>query len=65
MSGIINGRQWIEERRRHLRRALEDNPGEEQRQAIQSELDKLEEEIKSGRRRFRRWIFWGGKPPEV
>jgi hypothetical protein len=63
MPGIISGRHWIEERRRHLKAALENNPSEEQRQAIQQELDRLEEQHKSVRRRFRRWIFWGGRPP--
>jgi hypothetical protein len=65
MPGIIDGRKWIEERRRHLKAALDNNPTDEERKAIEAELEKLDAEAKSSHRRFRRWIFWGGRPPEV
>jgi hypothetical protein len=64
MAGIISGSDWLKERLRHLEVALKDNPSEADREAIQAEIDQLKGEARMGRRRFRRWVIWGGRPPE-
>ena len=63
MSGIIDGRRWLEERLRQLQAALDANPTADERVAIESEMAKLREEAGSHRRRFRRWLLWGGRLP--
>jgi hypothetical protein len=65
MAGIISGGDWLKERLRHLEGALKTNPSEADREAIQAEIDQLKGEAKAGRRRFRWWVLWGGRPPEV
>jgi hypothetical protein len=65
MAGIINGRDWLKQRLQHLEAALQANPSDEERAAIQSEIDELRAEAKAGRGRFRRWVIWGGRTPEV
>jgi len=63
--GIINGRQWVDERLRNLRAMLDANPSEELRTAIEAEIARLRPEAESARRRVRRWFLWGGRPPQV
>jgi hypothetical protein len=64
VSGIIDGRKWLEERLAHLEGQLRDDTGlsDEARKAIETEAAELKTELASSRRRFRRFIFWGGRP---
>ncbi len=62
VAGIIDGRQWVKQRLEHLRGLLEANPTDEQRKAIEAEIAALEPEATASRRRFRRWLIWGGRP---
>jgi hypothetical protein len=54
----------VEERLRHLRAALSTDITDDQRKAIEAEIDKLQGEAGVSHRRFRRWFIWGGRPPE-
>jgi hypothetical protein len=63
MSGVIDGRRWLQERLRNLQAQLDADPSDDQRQAIEAEIEKLRAEAGSTRRRFRRWFIWGGRPP--
>ena len=64
MSGIIDGRRWLENRLAHLQAQLQDDAGlsDDNRKAIETEIAELKAELASSRRRFRRFIFWGGRP---
>lgn len=64
MSGIIEGRRWVQQRLRHLQAALGTDITDDQRKAIEAEIDKLRGEAGASHRRFRRWFWWGGRPPE-
>ena len=63
MSGIIDGRQWLEQRLRHLQAELDADPPPELRSAIEREMAAIRVEVGTSRRRFRRFLFWGGRPP--
>jgi hypothetical protein len=62
--GIIDGRQWLENRLAHLQAQLHDDSGlsDNDRRAVESEIAEVKAELASSRRRFRRFIFWGGRP---
>jgi hypothetical protein len=63
MSGIIDGRKWLEDRLAHLQTQLQDPMlGEEDRKVIEAESAELKAELTASRRHFRRFIFWGGRP---
>ena len=66
MSGIIDGKRWLENRLAHLQTQLLD-PGlsEEDRKVIEAESAELKAELTASRRRFRRFILWGGRPTEM
>lgn len=62
MAGIVDGRQWLEERLRHLEAQLNEDPPDDQRKVIEAEIERLRVEVRSSRRRFSRWLMWGGRP---
>lgn len=62
VAGIIDGRKWLEQRIKHLEAALAAGPPDEERRTIEAELDRLRAETAGSRRRFRRWLVWGGRP---
>jgi hypothetical protein len=64
MPGIIDGRQWLENRLAHLQEQLqsETDLSAADRKAIEAETAELKAELASSRRRFRRFILWGGRP---
>ena len=64
MPGIISGRDWLETRLRHLEAALETDLDEEERAAIQTEIDELRHKAKVGKRRRLGWLILGGRLPE-
>jgi hypothetical protein len=63
MPGIIDGKAWLENRLAHLQTQLQD-PGlsDDDRKVLEAESAELKAELASSRRRFRRFIFWGGRP---
>ena len=63
MPGIIDGRDWLANRRRFLQEQLAKDPTAEQRAAIEAELADLDQELTTSRRHRRRWSFWGARPP--
>jgi hypothetical protein len=63
VSGVIDGRKWLQDRMRHLQAQLDADPSDDERQAIEAEMDKLRAEAASSHGRFRRWFIWGGRPP--
>ncbi len=64
MAGIIDGRRWLETRLAHLEEQLHDENGlsEADRKAIEAEMAEIKAELATSRRRFRRFILWGGRP---
>jgi len=63
MSGIIDGKKWLENRLAHLQAQLQDPMlSEDDRKVIEAEAAELKAELTASRRRFRRFIFWGGRP---
>jgi len=63
MSGIIDGKKWLETRLAHLQSQLQDPAlPDEDRKVIETETAALKAELTASRRRFRRFIFWGGRP---
>jgi hypothetical protein len=46
MPGVINGRQWLRQRIRHLEELLRGDPPAEQRQAIEAELAQARLELR-------------------
>jgi hypothetical protein len=52
MPGVINRRQWLRQRIRHLEELLRDDPAPEQRELIEAELAQARQEI-------RRSYGWG------
>lgn len=54
----------MEERLRHLRAALTTDITDDQRKAIEAEIEKLQGEATVSQRRLRRWFLWGGRPPQ-
>jgi hypothetical protein len=62
VSGVIDGRKWLQDRLRHLQAQLDVEPSDDQRKAIEAEIEKLRAEAGVSRRRFRRWFIWGGRP---
>jgi predicted anti-sigma-YlaC factor YlaD len=61
VSGIIDGRQWLEQRQKHLQAELDAGPPDDRRAAIEAELERVRAEVAAGRRRRRRWLLWGGR----
>lgn len=62
MAGIIDGKAWVEQRLKHLRAALEgDDLSDAQRTLIETEIDLLQAEADRDKRKFRRWLVWGGR----
>ena len=62
VAGIVDGRQWLEERLKHLEAELEADPPAEKRELIETEIERLRAEVRSSRRRFRWWLMWGSRP---
>jgi hypothetical protein len=62
MSGVIDGRKWLQDRLRHLQAQLDAEPSDDQRKAVEAEIEKLRAEATASHRRFRRWFLWGGRP---
>jgi LPS O-antigen subunit length determinant protein (WzzB/FepE family) len=60
---ILDGRQWLEQRIRFLQEELTNDPADGVRQAIELELAALHDEVRTSRRRWRRWFVWGGAHP--
>jgi hypothetical protein len=63
VSGVIDGRKWLKDRLRHLESQLDAEPSDEQRKALEVEIEKLRAEAGANRRLFGRWFLWGGRPP--
>lgn len=63
MPGIIDGGDWLANRRRFLQEELAKDPPAEQRSAIEAELATMEQELAASRRHRRRWLLWGARPP--
>jgi LPS O-antigen subunit length determinant protein (WzzB/FepE family) len=63
MSSIIDGQKWLETRLAHLEAQLagEDHLSDEERTAIEAETVELKAELAASRRRFRRFLLWGGR----
>ena len=59
MSGIIEGRAWLTERRQFLQEELAKDPPEDQRVILESELAAVNQELASKRHRWWR-RFLGG-----
>jgi hypothetical protein len=62
VSGIIDGKRWLEDRLVALEAELNADLSDGERQAIESELTRVRQELSEHRRRFRRWLIWGGRP---
>jgi hypothetical protein len=63
MPGIIDGKAWLENRLAHLQTQLQDHGlSDDDRKVLEAEAAELKAELASSRRRFRRFIFWGGRP---
>jgi hypothetical protein len=54
MSGIVEGRRWVEARRHHLQGLLEGELADDQRQAVEAELAGLQAEAA----RHHGWRWW-------
>jgi hypothetical protein len=63
VSGVIDGRKWRQDRLRHLQAQLDADTPDDQRRAIEAEIEKLKAEAGSSRRRWGRWFLWGGRLP--
>jgi hypothetical protein len=63
MSGIIDGRRWLEARLRHLQAELDTDPPPERRSAIEQEMATIRAEVGATRRRWRRFLIFGGHLP--
>jgi hypothetical protein len=61
MSGIIDGRRWLEHRLAHLEAQLATDMPDDDRQVIEAEASEVRQELAASRRRFRRWIIFGGR----
>ena len=63
MSSIIDGRKWLETRLAHLEAQLagDDHLSDDERKAIEAETVELKAELAASRRRFRRFLLWGGR----
>ena len=61
MAGIVEGREWLEQRIRFLEAELERDPNNGTRALIEIELATLREELRAKRRRWWRWFVWGGR----
>lgn len=63
MPGIIDGSAWLDNRLKALKARLEEDPGPDQveRVLIEAEIQHLEDERKSAKGRFRRWLLFGGR----
>jgi len=65
MPGIISGGAWLSNRRRFLEEELAKDPppSAEQREALETELTAVKEQLAVGRGRRLGWLLWGGRPP--
>jgi hypothetical protein len=61
--GIISGRAWLQERQRVLQEELAKDPAPEQRAALQTELDAVDQELGAAKSRWWRALLWGTRPP--
>lgn len=61
MAGIVEGREWLEQRIRFLEAELERDPSDGTRALIEVELATLREELRTKRRRWWRWFLFGGR----
>jgi hypothetical protein len=61
VSGIVEGRQWLEQRIRFLEAELEGDVSGGSRALIEVELATLREELRTTRRRRWIWFLWGGR----
>jgi hypothetical protein len=59
VSGIIEGKAWLIERRRFLQDELAKDPPEDQRDVIASELAAVDQELASKRHRWWRRLLGG------
>jgi hypothetical protein len=59
--GIVEGRQWLEQRIAFLEAELSRDPSDGTRALIEVELATLREELRTTRRRRWRWFLWGGR----
>jgi hypothetical protein len=62
MPGVVDGHQWLRQRRRYLEGALDAAPSPEERAAIEAELQMVRAELRrsSG---WRHWFLWGVRRP--
>lgn len=60
--GVIDGDAWRRSRMAALEAALRSDVDPEQRAAIETELVELKAALGAGRRRWARWLLWGGRP---
>jgi hypothetical protein len=61
--GIIDGRQWLENRARALENELRGELEEDHRRAVEAELVMVRAELGRTRRRWRRWLLGAGRLP--
>jgi hypothetical protein len=62
VSGIVDRREWLRQRVRHLETFLEGDISDEQRAAAEAALAEAREQLSHGRN-WRRWLLWGARPP--
>lgn len=60
--GVIDGDAWRRSRLEALESALRTDVDPEQRAMIETELVELRAALGAGRRRWARWLLWGGRP---
>lgn len=60
--GVIDGDAWRRSRLAALESALRTDVDPEQRAMIETELVELRAALGAGRRRWARWLLWGGRP---
>jgi hypothetical protein len=60
MPGVINGRQWLRQRIRHLEELLRSDPPPEQRALVEAELAQAREELRRSYGWFGRLLRVGG-----
>lgn len=61
MAGIVEGREWLEQRIGFLEAELDHNPSDGTRALIEVELATLREELRTKRRGRWRWFLFGGR----
>lgn len=62
MTPVVDGGDWIAQRLKHLREALESGDlTDSQRVLVETEIDQLEEEHQRAKRKKRWWMLLGGR----